>query len=532
MNSSPVFDGRTGVQQRSRGEGLYIAVMVAAVMVACVLRVVLLGQSSLWVDEIWSIRIAGLPWHTFSWTVRNQDPNMILYYVLLHGWMRLGDSEAIVRALSVAAGVATVPVVYAIGVRLFDKKSAVISAILLAVNAFHIQWSQEARSYSMLVLLVTLSALFFILSIQQPSRRNLILYVLVSSLALYAHIYGALVIAAQAGSLIFLKRSDIKNWRGLIGSAAAVGVAASPLLALMIDRSRHPWLPLDWLTRPTLHDIYDKFYSLAGNTEFPGSHGGKVVLTAYAIVCALPLISWTRSWRTGRSLERWGTAFLASWLVLPIGLALAASFVQPMFLSRYLIICIPALVLLAGRGIASLQPASLSATALAVLVILAAQRLPQYYEHRSEFRQWKAVTDDLVSRSQPGDAALFCIAPGRLLFDYYRDRYHQSAPGYVSVIYPAAANAAVDPRALDYLPPLDAGALGVKVRSHDRVWLVLYHDFFSETRTMGDRMRAALAADYRDVQTTTFDGVSVALYSNSNTHQVITPGAETPVHSY
>jgi len=517
MNSPSVFDKQTGIQQRSRVEGHYVTVMVAAVIVACVLRVLLLGQSSLWVDEIWSIRIAGLPWRAFFWTVRNQDPNMILYYVLLHGWMLLGDSEAIVRALSVAAGVATVPIVYAIGVRLYDKKSAAISAILLAVNAFHVQWSQEARSYSMLVLLVTLSTFFFILSVKQPSRLTLILYVLLSSLALYAHIYGALVIAAQAGSLIFLRRGDIKHWRGLVGSAAAIGVAASPLLALMIDRTRHPWLPLDWLTRPTLHDIYDKFYSLAGNTEFPGSHGGKVVLTAYAIVCALPLISWIRNWRAGRSLERWGTPLLASWLFLPIGLALAVSFVQPMFLSRYLIICIPALVLLAGHGIASLHPESLSATALAVLVILAVERLPQYYEHRSEFRQWKAVTDDLVRRSQPGDAALFCIAPGWLLFDYYRDRYHQSSPGYVSVIYPPAANAAIDPRALDYLPPLDTGALGAELRRHRRVWLVVYHDFFSETRAMRDRIRAALAADYGDVQTTNYDGVSVALYSNSNT---------------
>src|ERR1700736_513856 len=90
--------------------------LAAIVLLALAVRLLRLGETSLWIDEIWSIRIAGLPWKTFFWTVRNQDPNMSVYYALLHVWSLFGQSEFAARSLSVAAGVATIPALYALGV--------------------------------------------------------------------------------------------------------------------------------------------------------------------------------------------------------------------------------------------------------------------------------------------------------------------------------------------------------------------------------------------------------------------------------
>ena len=63
---------------------------------------------------------------------------MGLYYVLLHGWIALGDSEFTVRALSAIFAVATIPVVYGLTRRIFRGRAALTAALLLALNSFFI----------------------------------------------------------------------------------------------------------------------------------------------------------------------------------------------------------------------------------------------------------------------------------------------------------------------------------------------------------------------------------------------------------
>ena len=59
---------------------------------------------------------------------------MALYYVLLHGWLGLGEGEAAVRLLSVLCAAATIPVVYLLALQLFDGATAALAALLTALN--------------------------------------------------------------------------------------------------------------------------------------------------------------------------------------------------------------------------------------------------------------------------------------------------------------------------------------------------------------------------------------------------------------
>jgi len=495
-------------------EARALLILLGILLSAFVLRVLYLDRASLWSDEIWSIAISRLPWPTFFWTVRNQDPNMSIYYALLHVWIQIGDSEAFVRGLSAVTGVATIPALYAIGSRLFDKTVALIASTLFALNAFHIQWSQEARSYSLLLLLVTLSCLLFTSAIERPSRKTFSFYVLASSLAMYAHVYAVLVLVAQWFSLLFLDRRRVP-WKGLLYSMLAIGLLTLPLGLFILERARNPWLPLGWLPQPSLRGVYDIFYALAGNADFPGSHGGKALLLTYAAVASLPVLSFFRAWRASQnSIETWRTAFLISWMFVPIAAALAISFIQPMLMNRYLLLCLPALVLIAARGLQFIKSPAFSLLGLVIMTGLAVQRLPQYYDHRIAFQQWRSVTDYLLQNARPADAAIFCVAPGRLLFEYYRERYHPSSP-YMAVLYPQPRDARTDPRALDYLPPVDSASIRLAAINHHRVWFVIYHDTFPATQAVRDDIGATLADAYRYVTTTKFNGVTVALYSNT-----------------
>ena len=84
------------------------------------------------------------------------------YYLLLRGWLHLGDSVAWIRGLSVIFAVAAIPAIFLLGRKMLGTSFGLISALLLSVNAFQVRYAQEARSYSLLVLLLIVSSYFFV----------------------------------------------------------------------------------------------------------------------------------------------------------------------------------------------------------------------------------------------------------------------------------------------------------------------------------------------------------------------------------
>ena len=509
--------GETSAARRQWRVDTSVLLLLGISVISFSLRWVWLGEKSLWIDEIWSIGISRMPWHAFLWVVGNQDPNTSLYYILLHFWTLFGNGVLMVRALSVVFAVATVPALYALGNRLFGKTEGLIASALLAVNAFHIQWSQEARGYSLVVLLVTLSSLLFAVCMERPSRKNWVLYVVVSVLAIYAHLYAVLVLESHLLSLIVFPRRKLP-WKGLVGAAGVIGAFTVPLVILFSTRAKDPFVPLGWLPKATFHAVYDAFYSLAGNAEFPGSHGGKSILIAYFTVCLIAVLSGMGEWHSSEgSIRLWRLGLLLSWLCVPIASLLAISIVQPMMMSRYLLICVPAITLLAARGIQSIPPRWMSGLVFVAVVALAAQRLPQYFQGRIGFLEWKSVTDRVLAQARPGDAILFYVAPGRLLFDYYREKYHGGTDGHLDIVYPQFTDESekYDPATLDYFPPMSSDFLGSVAARHSRVWLVIYHDHFDVTRKGSQRIEEGLAARLPKVQESRIDGVKLFLYSHT-----------------
>ena len=66
----------------------------------------------------------------------------------------LGTGEIALRLPSALAGIATVPVAWAIGRELAGRRAAIVCAALVAVNPLFVWYSQEARAYELFVLMV------------------------------------------------------------------------------------------------------------------------------------------------------------------------------------------------------------------------------------------------------------------------------------------------------------------------------------------------------------------------------------------
>jgi uncharacterized membrane protein len=119
------------------------------------LRLYRLTDQSIWLDEAWSIYHSQQP---LSQIIGLKDNTPPLYYLLLHFWMQIkSNSEFSARLLSTFLGTISIYVTYLLGSLIFNKKTGILAALLLAISPIHIYYSQETRAYSLFFLLTLLS---------------------------------------------------------------------------------------------------------------------------------------------------------------------------------------------------------------------------------------------------------------------------------------------------------------------------------------------------------------------------------------
>jgi mannosyltransferase len=389
--------------------GLWLSIVAT---LGTLLRLFRLGSRSFWLDEAISAMLARVDRHVFVAAVIHRQANMVLYYLLLRNWAWLGSNEFAIRGLSVVAGVAAIPAIYFLGAHLFGPRAGRVSAILLSIHAFHIRYSQEARAYSLSMLLAVLSSLFFLWSLERPSRKNWGAYVLASTLMLYAQVFGGWVLFAQWLSL-FLRREV--PWKSFLFSASIVCFLASPLaycLLFVSDRTQ-----LAWLTMPSLQDLYRFCLDMAGD-------GGPLLLFAYAGGIAAGI---SRRMSQSSFADTWKYWLLLMWLILPVALVLGISLRWPMFEPRFLIFCIPPLVLLASDALAQIRGRVLFVAALMILLGLSLSGTYSYYRSRADEAHsddWRGATRHVLTQAKAGDAVLFSYSEERLAFDEYQWLLH------------------------------------------------------------------------------------------------------------
>jgi mannosyltransferase len=274
--------------------------------------------------------------------------------------------------------------------------------------------------------------------------------------------------------------------------------------------------PLDWLPRISGWILYISASQMAGNAYYPDSSDRYTVmlLIVSMALCLVALLAWGECSRTRRgSVEPWRLGVLWCWLIVPPALMFAASLIQPMFVFRYLLVSLPAMALVTASGLARVRPNWASLLTILLVVSLGSPGLIRYYRYRSGFQEWRAVASKMLANSRPGDGAIFCIAPGRLLVDYYGQQMHATA--MPEPVYPAFPGFNQDPRALDYLPSWTDATLKAAASSHERMWLIVYHDFFGTTQRARDHLKAILESAYSQSDNIRIDGVTVNLYTRS-----------------
>ena len=135
------------------------------------------------------------------------------------------------------------PLGYPIGRQLASRRVGLILAALLAFNPMLIWYSQEARSYALLVFFGALSFFFFVRALDTGRGRDLALWALASALALCSHYFACLRRRDRGGLAAVALRAplDASCCRRSPRSAPRA-LALLPLIAAQTNPNHIGWI--------------------------------------------------------------------------------------------------------------------------------------------------------------------------------------------------------------------------------------------------------------------------------------------------
>ncbi|MFL5864452.1 MAG: glycosyltransferase family 39 protein [Solirubrobacteraceae bacterium] len=204
----------------------------AITLLGAVLRLPTLAQQSYWLDEGYTVRLVRMSLSGMLHAIPRTESTPPLYYAAAWVWTRgLGDTEFGLRSLSALAGIATVPVAYAIARRLAGLPAATIAALLVAVSPLLVWFSQEARSYALATLLASISVLCVVGWMQDGRSNWLAGWAAAAALGLLTHYFVAFIVAPEA-LLLWRHRSRSDGY--LAAASAIVVIVALGLIPLAL----------------------------------------------------------------------------------------------------------------------------------------------------------------------------------------------------------------------------------------------------------------------------------------------------------
>jgi hypothetical protein len=339
------------------------------VLAAVLLRFPTVGSQSYWADEFLTVTLLKRGLAEMLATIPTEEGMPPLYYLLAWLWTKpFGAGEAALRSLSALFGAATVPVAYLAGRDLArSRRAGLVTAALVAVNPLLVWYSQEARSYALLVLLTTLSFWFFVRALDDGRPLPLAGWAASSALALATHYFAIFPVAVEA---IWLVIAGHGRRRSAIVATGAVMVAGAALVPLVSFQIRQPGY--DFIVQS---DLWGRLVAVPHQFLFGFTAPGIAVKTiaVLAVAMALALLA-LRASPSERRAAGIAAAIALAGVMPPLILALGGI---DRLLTRYLLAAlVPAAVALAiplgarrGGAPGLLGASALCAVSLAAVAI-------------------------------------------------------------------------------------------------------------------------------------------------------------------
>ena len=319
-------------------------------------------DSSMGNDEVATRWAALLSVRELAHLLRHVDAVHGLYYLLMHGWVAVGSSPAVLRIPSVIAMAVGAAAVALLARRLTGSGwAALFAGLIMVLTPTITYYAQTARSYALVYACVGLATLALLHAMDAETPQSTgragprwLAYAGLITLSAYLNEMALLVLAAHAITVLLARYGRRASWHWL-AAACGAGVLVLPLLAFSVTERA----AISFLGRPGLSAIKTLFHDYFGATTLVA-----LLLLACAVIAVLPVgPAWParqaagqagqggdpdpRWWRGGISLP----SVAAPLLVVPALLLLIESRVlPPLYIDRYVLYGEAGAALLAGAG--------------------------------------------------------------------------------------------------------------------------------------------------------------------------------------
>jgi len=345
--------------------------------------------------------------------VINQEKTPPLGFILSWATAHISPADLWMRAPSVLAGTALVPVSALLGRRVFGTRAGLAAGLFVATSPFLVFYSIEARGYSLAALLVTGATLSVLKATDDTARRrDWVTFGALSLGAVLTHYTAVFAIATLVVWTLVARPNSRRNV--LLSSAGALALFAIWLPSFLTqfghasDEARRiaDQAPLAFSTVGRMVSRAAVGHPFLDLGSLPGSLAVGLILAGVAIALTAAIVARVRS---GQQFFSRPSSTVALLLLLAattlLGLLLAS--LQPhrsLLLTRNLMVSLPVWAVLAGALVARRQPLIAIAS---TLLVAAGLSIGTWNElSRNARPNMRAAATDLHSRWRPGDVIL------------------------------------------------------------------------------------------------------------------------------
>jgi len=378
---------------------IQISLLAVITLVAFVLRFYKLGDWSFWYDESYTMRDVR---NMLQLSLLDQQVSRSLIYLVVN---TLGTSEFNARLVPALIGVISIPILFFPIRQMLGAGVALLFSLFLALNPWHLYWSQNARFYTALLLFYTLALLVFYFGIEKDKPWYMVLFLVLLGLAVQERLFAVFLVPVVAAYLLILRFLPFEKPAGLRWRNVLILVIPSLLIGLLYSlefiRDPQKWLTgFSWVNN-------NPFWILSGVVFYVGLP----VMCMGATAAIVMLVKKNRA-----------VLLLALAAVFPLVALMMLSLFQ-YTANRYAFVSLTSWLILAALGVWLLFTQSkglgwvLAVGAILILVLEPVSEAYLYYRYQNGNRDnWKAAFTLVNRLKEPGDQI---VVTNTQLGDYY-----------------------------------------------------------------------------------------------------------------
>jgi hypothetical protein len=390
-------------------------------LVAVLLR--LATERSFWIDEAISVQQAQMSLGDMLRDLQHTDVHPPLHHLVLWVMVRLfGTAEWAMRLPSVVFGAALVPVLYGLAREVFDRRTALVAAALVVPAPFLVWYSQEARMYSLFMLVGTAAIWAQVAALRRGRWAAFVAWGALSAALVWTQWFALLPLAVQQGATVWhlvRRRHEAGTGRLVarwLASLLVLALLVAPLLPFLMGQLSAYGGRGAGLSAPSAAGADSSSvagglsaYAVIANVAWAllGYHSDDVMLRLGAL---WPLAMLACLLLLGRRLTGWTRLLLAVAVLPGVALFAIAHAKRDLFELRYFVLAAPLLLVLVARAATTLARRRESLTVLVggLLVVsslgLVDQQLNGTNPRLYDFRGAVAAIE---RTARPGDVLAF-----------------------------------------------------------------------------------------------------------------------------